>query len=429
VAKSKLPRPADIRPYRSALVANEYDVIMVMYGKYAGKKVRVAQWGLLDTKPTRAAGTEIGSLFDMTLEAYTDHPELEGQVLRNTLDENFDLTLYVDSTARAPEPPRLERIDIKPREVWTPPGEKIQFSSIPYNHYGNPMKAEIKWSVVPGGSINVGTGYGAGHWFSDARQPGEATITAEGRFEGTGTGTVKVIATAVDNPEIKGTATVGIGAYPGVNPSRDLPLRIGADNAGGRQFKGDFDRIRIYKRVLTPEEVAEHAAGKGLETKDNDLVAEWTFDRLEADAYPNVAGAGKGLAAKVVGEAQHVAEGGGGYVRLDGNGYLEVAPDNRLDISTALTMECWIRSNGGGALLVKQRVWMWGFYFGARESRITLDGFRVGWGALEVGHKFPTDKWTHLVGILGPIGLWQIYADGKILKEYKPKAAIIHDGN
>ncbi|NQT20177.1 MAG: PKD domain-containing protein [Planctomycetes bacterium] len=429
VAKSKIPRPADIVPYRSALVVNEYDVIMVRFGKYTEKKVRVAEWGLLDTQPTQVAKAEIGSLADITLEAYTDHPELDGQVLRNTLDENFDLTLYVDSTVRAPEPPRLDHIDLKPREVWMLPGNKIQFSTVPYNHYGNPMKAKVKWSVVPGGSINVGTAYGAGHWFHEAKQPGKATITAEGLFEGTAAGTVKIIATAVDNPEIKGTAIVGLGAFPGVNPSSNFPLCIGADNGGSRQFKGDFDRIRIYKRMLTPEEIAEHAAGKGLETKDEDLVAEWTFDQLKNGAYPNVAGAGKGLVAKVVGEAQHVDEAGGGYVKLNGKGYLEVASDDRLDISKALTMECWIRSNGGGTLLTRQRVWMWGFYFGAQGNAIMLDGLRTDWGALGTGYEFPTDKWTHLVGILGPARVWQIYADGKLVKEFKSKPAMIHDGN
>ena len=30
------------------------------------------------------------------LEKFTDHPELQGQLLRDTLEENFDLTLYVE---------------------------------------------------------------------------------------------------------------------------------------------------------------------------------------------------------------------------------------------------------------------------------------------------------------------------------------------
>jgi len=72
---------------------------------------------------------------------------------------------------------------------------------------------------------------------------------------------------------------------------------------------------------------------------------------------------------------------------------------------------------------------MWGFYFGAQGNAIMLDGLRTDWGALGTGYEFPTDKWTHLVGILGPARVWQIYADGKLVKEFKSKPAMIHDGN
>ena len=54
-----------------------------------------------------------------------------------------------------------------------------------------------------------------------------------------------------------------------------------------------------------------------------------------------------------------------------------------------------------------------------------LDGLRTSWAALKARHKFSPDKWTHVVGVLGPGGMWRIYADGKLLKEYKAKAMIV----
>lgn len=54
-----------------------------------------------------------------------------------------------------------------------------------------------------------------------------------------------------------------------------------------------------------------------------------------------------------------------------------------------------------------------------------LDGLRTSSSALEARHKFSPDKWTHVVGVLGPGGVWRIYADGRLLNEYKSRAMII----
>ena len=177
--------------------------------------------------------------------------------------------------------------------------------------------------------------------------------------------------------------------------------------------------------MLSPREISEHAAGKGLDAKDEALVGDWAFDRLEGGAYPN--SAGEGLAARPIGKVRQVGDNGGGYVRLEG-GRLEVANGNRLDISTALTMEAWVRPagpQGGGCLFARQRVWMWGFVFHARSDWIMLDGLRASGREIEANCKIPSDKWTHIAGILGAGGLWQIWVDGKLVKEYKTRPMII----
>jgi len=425
-AKSDTPNAKDIAPYRDALVVYEYDVEKILAGNYDLKKMRVAQWGLIDTKPAPVTRAGIGDVTELVVEPYTDHPQLEAEMMSDTLEENFDLPLYVDVTNGPTGKPSLTAIRITPYEVWLPPSEKIQFKALAFDQYFNRIDAKVTWSTRPGGSINVGTAYGAGHWFHEARRPGKGTVDADGVVTGT-PGTITVTAAGVDAPNVKGTAVVGIGDYPGVNPCVGMPLRLGANSGGGAAFKGDIDRIRIYRRVLTPEEIADHAARKGLEVKDAHLVGDWTFDRPKDGAYPNIAG--EGLDAKIIGQVEHIQDAPGGYVRLTGKGYLNVASDKRLDISKALTMEAWIRPKEGGCLFARQRVWMWGFCLQARRDWLMLDGLRTSWMAMETPYKFSPDKWTHVVGVLGPGGLWQLWADGKLVKEYKTKPMIISNGN
>jgi hypothetical protein len=96
IAKSKIPDPNQIRPYRNALIVNEYSVDKVLKGTYAGKTIRVAQWGMLDLKPTPLAAQEPGASVKLVLESFADHDELVPELISDTLEENFDLTLHTD---------------------------------------------------------------------------------------------------------------------------------------------------------------------------------------------------------------------------------------------------------------------------------------------------------------------------------------------
>lgn len=91
---------------------------------------------------------------------------------------------------------------------------------------------------------------------------------------------------------------------------------------------------------------------------DEGLIADWTFDERTDGAYANVAG--QGLAAKVMGTVDHVEGKDGKYVRLARKGWLEVAPDERLDASAALTLDAWVRPIQPGILVTRQVVWQWG---------------------------------------------------------------------
>jgi len=96
VAKSKLPDPGQMAPYRNALVVNEYEVEKVLKGTYADKTIRVVQWGMLDLKPTPLAAQEPGTSVKLVLETFIDHDELVPEPISDTLKEDFDLKLYTD---------------------------------------------------------------------------------------------------------------------------------------------------------------------------------------------------------------------------------------------------------------------------------------------------------------------------------------------
>ena len=96
IAKSKIPDPYQMAPYRNALVVDEYSVEKVLKGTYAGKTIRVVQWGMLNLKPTPLAAQEPGTSVKLVLETFIDHDELEPELISDTLEENFDLDLYTD---------------------------------------------------------------------------------------------------------------------------------------------------------------------------------------------------------------------------------------------------------------------------------------------------------------------------------------------
>ncbi len=96
VAKSKLPDPGQMAPYRNALVVNEYAVEKVLQGTYAPQTIRVAQWGIIDLKATPLAAQPPGARVKLVLERFADHHELESELIADTLEENFDLNLYTD---------------------------------------------------------------------------------------------------------------------------------------------------------------------------------------------------------------------------------------------------------------------------------------------------------------------------------------------
>jgi hypothetical protein len=80
-----IPTPQSILPYRHALVVNEYEVVGVVQGQYADKKIHVAQWAIRDGKVLADAKKTPGAAAKLTVERYDAHPELEGERLISDL--------------------------------------------------------------------------------------------------------------------------------------------------------------------------------------------------------------------------------------------------------------------------------------------------------------------------------------------------------
>jgi hypothetical protein len=97
VATSKTPTPEQIAPYRNALVINEYEVVSVREGKLDAKKIRVAEWGLWDTKPAKGHmfGPQRFRNQPIHLEPFESNPKMERELVFNTLPEDFETPQFV----------------------------------------------------------------------------------------------------------------------------------------------------------------------------------------------------------------------------------------------------------------------------------------------------------------------------------------------
>ena len=430
-AKSKIPKASDIAPYREALVVYEYEVEKVLAGKYGLKKIRVARWGLIDAKPAKLAYDAIGGSTALVVEPFADHPELEAEVTQDTLEEDFDLPLYVDTSNGPAGKPRLTSIRIKPHQAWIPPGDKLQYQAIALDQYRVPLDIPLKWRVIPGGRINTGVYYGGGNHLEHRREKGGGTIDDTGMFVADGPlGIITIEVSGVDDPSIKGSVSAAVDNYPSISPQGSVSLALGANQGGGSPLAGDLDRARIYNRALTDDEIAAHAGGKQLTAKG--LIADWTFDKIVDGTFPNEAG--EGLDGKIIGEVEQITEGDIGFIRIKGRrSYVKVAPDRRLNFSKSCTLEAWVRPKkveglGGshGIIMDKSR--------GGAPAGFRLDinngisakgmyGREVAW--LRASYRYPADTWTHIAAVYDANGVRKVYIAGKLRAELKRGVLVV----
>lgn len=117
IERSTIPPPAQILPYRRALVVHEFEVLKIAArSKVSGQKpaatsslkvgdrILVAGWGILDGQILpEAAAPLVGQSADLALELVDEHPELKSE--RQILDvAELDLPLYYDVREPAEQP-------------------------------------------------------------------------------------------------------------------------------------------------------------------------------------------------------------------------------------------------------------------------------------------------------------------------------------
>jgi hypothetical protein len=95
LVSAPIPTPKSILPYRRAMLVNEYEIVKVLEGSYQETKILVAHWVIRDGQVLDTAARARGTVHRMTLGAYDEHHELEGERLVMDSDE-FDLRLYYD---------------------------------------------------------------------------------------------------------------------------------------------------------------------------------------------------------------------------------------------------------------------------------------------------------------------------------------------
>jgi hypothetical protein len=105
-AITTVPEPSSILPYRHAIVTEEYKVVEVKSGHIdkvdIGKLIRVARWGVVNGQKTDVSGTRVGDRILLTLELYSDHPDLEHYYTVDTLPDNFSLPYLLDTGRKTP---------------------------------------------------------------------------------------------------------------------------------------------------------------------------------------------------------------------------------------------------------------------------------------------------------------------------------------
>ncbi|MGV3614957.1 MAG: hypothetical protein ACO1SV_06440 [Fimbriimonas sp.] len=100
LATSPTPDVAKIRPYRSALVAQEYQVKTIVSGKNpdvkAGSKIRLFRWGLMDGKPTKVGKAKKGDKVRLTFKPLAGWTQMEREFQVDTLESDLAITYFVE---------------------------------------------------------------------------------------------------------------------------------------------------------------------------------------------------------------------------------------------------------------------------------------------------------------------------------------------
>jgi len=97
-----VPELERIRPYRSALLAEEYKVVRIVSGRMSaikpGMKIRVFRYGIRAGEKTDVKNAKIGGHAKMLIQPYDSDPKFSREFQVDGLDPDFSIPVFVDVT-------------------------------------------------------------------------------------------------------------------------------------------------------------------------------------------------------------------------------------------------------------------------------------------------------------------------------------------
>ena len=215
---------------------------------------------------------------------------------------------------------------------------------------------------------------------------------------------------------------------PTIEP-KDCKFNIGARNNNGGQrfwFDGLIDEARVYKRVLSPEEILEHYE----ETKTvvfKGLVGHWHMDEEvgswngTADEVIDISySKNHGTAGPAGSTPNTVLDEGKGIVgRFDGNNdYVEIGNDPSLDLTDEITLEAWIKPadfSSAGYIWVRNIDGYGNIQYAGyleQDNSLWIKVMNTAWNT---GYTFPPVDvyWKHIVVTIKSADVMKCYINGK----------------
>jgi len=161
-------------------------------------------------------------------------------------------------------------------------------------------------------------------------------------------------------------------------PDSNHTIKIGHDQSGRNRYSGKVGRVSVFKRALTPEEIAVLAKDDKTALKEQiGLVKSWTDVAV-------------------------------------GNALSEVT---KKDLAGSVSMEAWIQPNGGTARIIDMITPGGQDGFLLDTSRNNLR-FIVGSTIISKANCLPVGKWSHVAAVADAVtGHLSVYANGNLVAE------------
>lgn len=187
----------------------------------------------------------------------------------------------------------------------------------------------------------------------------------------------------------------------------------------GSGFNGILDEVKIFNRELTADEITNLYS----QVNHGQITSHWKFN----EGTGGTAGdsSGSGLEGAITGAAWSTGV-NGGALTFDGNDYLTVADDNKLDIYDKLTVSFWINASaypsGYAGYPIKKNsnttdanfvCHYFGTTAGAYQGKIGFLANAGGaWKAISQYETIPQNQWVHVALTYNSTGGGQLYLNG-----------------